>query len=318
MRNVAITGASGYIGTQLIKRLEQEEAVESIIGISRRPPQVASTKLRFYSHDIRAPFEDIFMENNVDAAVHLAFVVSATRDSEAARQTDIDGSRNFLEACNAASVKRISFLSSYSAYGAHPDNPDIIHEMEPLRPNGEFPYPSNKAEVDRMFQEYLYTNLGAYVSIIRAVVVTGPASDGGPLASFLKNPVVMTVKGHDPLWQFIHEEDLIELIVHALKHRCKGIFNAAGDGSLSYSEMMAKIGKKCVSMPNRLASIIIALTWKLRLQSDAPGGGSMSLLKYPIVVSTDKIKNKTGFQFKYTGPEAFHAFLESARGNVQA
>jgi UDP-glucose 4-epimerase len=316
MQNIAVTGASGYIGTQLIKQLEKDETVQNIIGISRRPPQVDSKKLKFYSHDIREPFDRIFIENDVDTAVHLAFTVSATRDNKTACATDIGGSLNFLKACKGSSVKRISFLSSYTAYGAHPDNPERIDETASLRPNQGLLYPNNKAEADKLFQEFMARNPGLCVSIIRAVVVAGPESDGGPLASFLKNPVAVCIKGYDPEWQFVHEKDLIDLIVFLLKKGHTGVFNAAADGCIRYSEMIAKIGKKCISLPDKVSSLITTWTWKLHLQSDAPGGESMALVKYPIIVNTEKLRKATGFQFKYTSLEAFQAFLDAVRSNA--
>jgi UDP-glucose 4-epimerase len=317
MKNVAVTGASGYLGQQLISRLERDDSVERIVGISRRAPKVASSKLKFYSHDIREPFDKIFVENKVDTAIHLAFVVSAARDVKAARVTDVEGSKNFLDACKNASVKRVSFLSSYTAYGAYPDSPQPIVEDLPLKPNAGFQYPHHKAEVDKMFQEFMKQNPNICVSVLRAVAVAGPASDGGPLASFLKNPVSVRIKGYDPLWQFVHEDDLTELTVLLLKNGHKGVFNVAGDGAILYSEMLAKIGKRCLTLPNKVSAFITNLTWYLHLQSESPGGKSSDILMYPIVLSTEKVKKETGFAFKYTGQEAFQLFLDAARSKAK-
>ncbi len=313
MKNVAVTGASGYLGQQLISRLERDDSVERIIGISRRAPKVSSSKLKFYSHDVREPFDKIFAENNVDTAIHLAFVVGAARDIKAAHATDVGGSKNFLDACKSASVKRVSFLSSYTAYGAYPNGPQAIGEDTPLRPNAGFQYPHHKAEVDKMFQEFMKQNPDTCVSILRAVVVAGPGGDGGPLASFLRNPVAVIIKGYDPLWQFVHEDDLIELTVFLLKNGHKGVFNVSGDGAILYSEMLAKIGKRCLTLPNKVSAFITNVTWYLHLQSEAPTGKSSDILMYPIVVSTEKLKKATGFQFKYTGQEAFQLFIDAAR-----
>ena len=313
MKNVAVTGASGYLGQQLISRLERDDSVERIVGISRRAPKVASSKLKFYSHDICEPFDKIFVENNIDTAVHLAFVIRAARDIKAARATDIGGSKNFLDACKSASVKKVSFLSSFTAYGAYPDNPQPMGEDTPLRPNAGFQYPYHKAEADKMFQEFMKQNPEVCVSILRVAVVAGPASDGGPLASFLKNPVSMCIKGYDPEWQFVHEDDLIELTVFLLKKGHRGVFNVAGDGAIPFSDMMAQIGKRVVALPNKVSAFITNLTWYLHLQSESPGGKSMDILMYPMMLSTEKLKKETGFQFKHTGHEAFQSFLDAAK-----
>jgi UDP-glucose 4-epimerase len=297
----------------LISRLERDDSVERIIGISRRAPKVVSSKLKFYSHDVREPFDKLFAENNIDTAVHFAFVITPSRDLRSAYATDIVGSKNFLDACRSESVKQISFLSSYTAYGAHPDNPKHLDEDTPLRPNAGFQYHQHKAEVDKMFQEFMKLNPDKSVSVLRAVAVAGPQSDGGPLAAFLKNPVSMCIRGYDPEWQFIHEDDLTEIVVLVLKKGHKGIFNVAADGSMRYTEMMSRIGKKCITLPDTLSTFITNMTWKLHLQSDAPGGEAMAMLRYPIMVNTVKLKKETGFQFKHTGQEAFQSFLDAAK-----
>ncbi len=318
MRNVLVTGASGYLGQLLIKRLEREDGVERIIGISRSAPRINATKLRFYPHDIREPFDRILAENNVDTAVHLAFVVSAARDLKAARATDIGGSRNFIQACRSGGVQRLSFLSSYTAYGAYPDVPQPVAEDTPLRPNAGLQYPYHKAEVDRMFQEFMRDNPDTCVSILRAVVVAGPESDGGALASFMKNPVSFSIKGYDPTWQFVHEEDLIDLVVFLLKNQHKGVFNVAGEGAIPYSEMMSRIGKKCIALPNKVCTLVTNLTWNLHLQNESPAGKSQDILMYPMTLSTEKLKRETGFQFKHTGYEAFQSFVDAARTKVHS
>ena len=115
MRRIAITGISGYLGNRLLQRLTQEEEVEIIVGIDLNPPRSESPKLRFYSRDVREPFADVMIENEVDAAVHLAFAVRPTHDVEGARRIDIDGARNFIEACQKASVEYLLYLSSHTS-----------------------------------------------------------------------------------------------------------------------------------------------------------------------------------------------------------
>jgi len=80
MKNVAITGIGGYLGGLLLDRLGQEDEVEHIIGIDVKEPGVTSSKLKFYRQDVRKPFADIFVDNEIDTAVHLAFQVTPIHD----------------------------------------------------------------------------------------------------------------------------------------------------------------------------------------------------------------------------------------------
>ena len=110
MKSVAVTGISGYIGNRLLSQLEKMEAVERIIGIDIRPPRESLPKLQFYCQDILKPLDDIFAENEVDSVVHLASIVKPTHDKKTARQVDIDGTINFLEACRRARVEQFLYL----------------------------------------------------------------------------------------------------------------------------------------------------------------------------------------------------------------
>jgi UDP-glucose 4-epimerase len=309
MKNVTITGVSGYIGGLLLKRISQEAEVEHLIGIDIKEPPFKSPKFTFIKHDVRQPFEDIFIDNKCDTAIHLAFIVAPIRNEGKARQINIEGSQNFLNASASAKVEQVFYLGSHTEYGAHANNPACFTEDMPLNPNSDYPYPVDKAQVDVMFQEFAKKNPGTCVTIGRTVAVTGPCGNAcGLTVLFL--PVMIKAAGNNPLWQFIHEDDMAELVVRLLKERKKGIYNLAGDGGLTYYDMIKKLGKPSVTLPSWLLYRGIQLTWKLRLQSRGQAGG-LFLLEYPIIVSNDKVKKETGYKLRYTGQEAFEVFLQS-------
>lgn len=311
MRKVAITGISGYIGNQILQRLDKHDSVESIIGIDLKLPRFASSKLKFYSRDICRPFTDIFIDNKVSSAIHLAFAVKPTHDHNRARIIDIDGANNFMEACRQASVGQLIYMSSHSAYGPHPDNPNPLTEESLLRPIRSFQYSRDKAEADRMFQEFAKQNPNICVSIVRACPVIGPHAAGSVSTAMFK-PVMMRLMGYNPQLQFVHEDDIADLLVTLLKQKLSGAFNAAGDGWLSYKDVIAATGKRCIVLPAGLISPILAVTWTLRLQVQSPPGG-LEFIKYPAVLSTDKLKEASDFKFRYNSRDALMSYLSTAK-----
>jgi UDP-glucose 4-epimerase len=309
MKNVLITGVSGYLGTLLTKRIVQEAEVERIIGLDINEPSFQSPKFTFIRHDVRQPFTDIFTENKIDTAIHLAFIVTPVHDEARAHQINIDGSKNFLDAAAGAKVAQIYYMGSNTEYGAHRNNPGFFTEDMPLNPNLDYPYSKDKAQVDLMFQDFAKKNTAICVTIGRTAAVTGLCGNAcGITVLFL--PVMVKSMGKNPLWQFIHEDDLVELIVLLLKNKKAGIFNLAGDGGLTYHEMIKKLGKPSFSLPSWLLYWGIKITWNLRLQSKGQAGG-LFLLEYPITLSNDKVKKETGYKLCYTGQAAFDVFLES-------
>jgi UDP-glucose 4-epimerase len=312
MKNVVITGVSGYIGTLLLKRIAQEAEVERIIGVDIKAPLFESPKFTFIERDVREPFADIFKNNKIDTAIHLAFIVAPIHDEGKAYHINIEGSRNFLDACVKAGVEQVYYMGSNMEYGARRNNPALFTEDMPLNPNPDFPYSRDKAAVDLMFQDFAKKNPGICVTIGRAAAVTGPCGNAcGLTVLFL--PVMVKPIARNPLWQFIHEEDLAELTVRLLKKRKGGIYNLTGDGGLTYAQMIKKLGKPSIPLPSWLLYPGIKITWKLRLQSRAQAGG-LYMLMYPITLSNDKVKKETGYKLRYTGQEAFEAFLK-AMGN---
>jgi len=312
MKKVAITGISGYIGNRLLTRLDTVDGVERIIGIDVRPPEYSSPKLQFYCQDISEPLTDIFAENEVDSAVHLAFVLKPTHDQIGARRIDIGGMSNFLEACTQAKVKHILYLSSHTVYGAHPNNPMPLKEESPLRPLSSFQYSWDKAKAERILRDFAASHKDVSVTILRSCPVIGPNAAKSVAALMFKPPIMIGVAGYDPPMQFVHEDDLIELMVIFLEHKKAGIFNVAGDGELRYSEVAKLSGRKMISLPERLLSLLMGFSWALRIQKDSPTSG-LEFIKYPPIISTGKLKKETGFRFRYSSRDALLSFVSALR-----
>jgi UDP-glucose 4-epimerase len=312
MKRIAITGISGYIGTGLAHRLESIDAVELIVGIDRHPPQIpCSSKLRFYQLDVCQPFMDIFVDNNVDAAIHLAFILMPKHDRDAARCVNVGGALNFLHACRTQAVKRILYLSSHTIYGAHPDNPIPLTEDSPPRPMPGFQYSWDKAETERIFLDFAASNPDICVTILRTCVVMGPNADNAITKSLFK-PAMICISGYDPPMQFVHENDLTELILTFLERKQPGVFNVAGEEMIRYRQLATLCGKRLIPLPAGPLNFVMNLSWKLHLQKESPAAG-LDFIKYPVIISTEKLKREVGFRFRYSSQEAVASFISAIK-----
>jgi UDP-glucose 4-epimerase len=308
MKNIAITGISGYIGTRLLEQFDGDGGITKIIGIDNREPQGRSTKLKFYQHDIREPFDKIFIENNVDTAIHLAFVLRPTRETKTVHQIDVDGMANLIDACRQAKVKHIIYLSSHTIYGAHADNPVPLTEASPVRPTQSFQYSKDKGDAEAMLRDFMESHSDIKVTILRACPVIGPNAVGTPPTIMFKPLVMVGVIGCDPPMQFVHEDDLKSLIGLMVEREEGGIFNVAGDGALKYSEVARRLNKKLLKLPGWMLKFFISMSWATHLQSASPAGG-MEFIKYMPVVSTEKVTRELGFRFRYTSEETLVALI---------
>jgi UDP-glucose 4-epimerase len=309
MKNIAITGISGYIGSRLLAHLDRSDSPARIIGIDTREPALESAKLKFYARDIREPLGDLFLENNVDTVVHLAFILRPTRKTENARQIDIGGMTNLVKVCQQVNIKHVIYLSSHTVYGTHKDNLVPLTEETPPHPVTDFQYSRDKGETERILRDYSASEPNVTVTILRSCPVIGPNAIGSGTTIMFQPFVMVGVSGCDPPMQFVHEDDLTSIINLFIERKKGGIYNVAGDGALKYSEVAKLLRKRLIKLPQWLMETVIAFSWKTHLQSASPASG-VEFIKYPLVVSTEKLKKELGFEFQYSSQEALAAFAE--------
>ena len=337
MLRVAVTGAAGYIGGGLIRRLETDETVASVLALDiRRPPRAFSDKTAFARLDVSAPFPDLFREHGINSVVHLAFSLAPPRDDgasplalpragmnapsrvylrpsgrppDAARRVNIGGMRNALDACANADVRHILYLSSASVYGAHPGNPEFVTEDHPANPVFGFQYSMDKIISESHLSGFAERHPSVSSTIIRACPVVGPNADNFIAGAFRK-PILPMMGDNDPEMQFLHEDDLTDAMVRCLKLRPNGIYNAAADGVIRWSRMAEMMGRRTLRLPPAVWRGLTAAGWRLGLQSVSPPAG-LDFITYPWTVNSNKIKRELGMRFRHSSCEAWRSY---ARG----
>jgi UDP-glucose 4-epimerase len=309
---VAITGASGYIGSRLLRRLEDEEGIRKLVAIDIHSPTEPIHNMAAYRMDVAEPIDSALLAHRVTTLVHLAFITQPgrnRREVNSIRQTNLDTLRSVLESCVRAGVNHVVYLSSYTVYGAHPDNPIPITDSAPLRPLPDFAYGYDKYLSEQILQEFQEQHPDIAVTILRSCVVLGPSANNYVAKAFFR-PWLLGVWNHNPPMQFVYEDDLARVLTIVVQQRLAGVFNVAGDGVVFYREMAEMMGSRLVVLPAFLAVSLTQLTWNLRIQVDSPGTG-MALVKYPIVLSTGKLHEVTGYRFWHTSLETLTAFTNA-------
>src|SRR5437763_2209817 len=94
---VAITGASGNVGTSVLEALAGEPRVEEIVGVARRMPEREFPRTRFVTADVAtADLAEVF--RGADAVVHLAWLIQPGRDETVTRRANVTGSERVFAA----------------------------------------------------------------------------------------------------------------------------------------------------------------------------------------------------------------------------
>ena len=76
--------------------------------------------------------------------------------------------------------------------------------------------------------------------------------------------------------------------------------------------MLKATGKPSLGLPSWVWSSLVRFSWALRIQKKSPVGG-LEFLKYPILVSAEKLTKTIGFKLSYNSREAFKAFMYAKR-----
>lgn len=115
---VAVTGPTGTFGFGLMPLLQADEHVGRVVGIARRPFDPAErgwTKLEYRRGDVRDPaaLADAFAV--ADVVVHLAFLITGSRDRRAIRAINVEGTLNTFAAAAGSGARRFVYASSVAA-----------------------------------------------------------------------------------------------------------------------------------------------------------------------------------------------------------
>jgi UDP-glucose 4-epimerase len=299
---VLIPGASGGIGRKLVARLLKEG--HEVVGIDRRPWTEAP--IEFYEVDVRKrAAEDVFRRTRPNAVVHMATVTSLMVRGEERYQINLGGTRAVFEHARAYGVEHCIFVGRHTFYGAGPDSPLFHTEDEPPLALNRFPELADLVAADLYAATALWRFPELATTVLRICYTLGPTGQG-TLAGFLKGKHVPQVLGFDPLFQFLHEDDVVSAIALTLAKRPRGVFNVAGPQPIPLSRVVLQSGRTPLPVPELLLSALIG---RFGLPKLPPG--ALTHVKYPVVVDASTFREQLRFVHQHDELETIAAFREA-------
>ncbi|HMC07142.1 MAG TPA: NAD-dependent epimerase/dehydratase family protein [Solirubrobacterales bacterium] len=293
-----ITGGSGYIGSRLIEILGQRDEAEAIVNVDVRPPGRPHPKASFVRGDVRdsTSIRELLERHEPEVLVHLAFILNPIRDEASMYDVDVNGTEAVLRAAADAGTAQVLVTSSATAYGAFPDNPKPIAEDWPVRGQPDFSYARHKADADRLCQLWALQNPDRVMTIVRPSIVLGPNVDNYISRGWQNSSFMPILDGVDEEFQLVHEDDVVSAIVGLLDAKAGGAFNVAADGTLRWGESAEMIGLKTRRMSLRTTRRIYAVAWALHAPRIESPPGNLAFIRYPWVVSNEKLKAEIGWE----------------------
>jgi UDP-glucose 4-epimerase len=245
-KRILVTGISHYWGGRLAQALERFEEVEAVIGVDNEEPNVELERTEYVKVGAQhALLRRVVEAAEIDTVVDTRLVVdSAVTSSSKAHENNVMGTMNILAACSGpdSPVRKVVFKSSTHFYGCHQDDPAFFDETmrRPHPPRSGIE--KDIVEAEASLNEFAERHPDTAVSILRFANVLGPDVETSHTKLF-SLPMVPMILGFDPRYQFVHEDDIVHALEHAVKHRVPGSFNVAGDGVLALSEVAGLLGK---------------------------------------------------------------------------
>jgi UDP-glucose 4-epimerase len=310
-QTVLITGAAGYWGSRVATRLMAEPGL-AILGLDAEHPAEEIQGLDLIRADIRNPLlAKLLKAEQVDVVCHLA--LSGTRRlSETAFDLNVMGTTKVLGACAAAGVRKVVLKSSMAVYGARLTNSSFLTEEHPLQGSRRYGYIRDLVEVEVLCNGFRRGEPDIVLTVLRFPSIVGPTAHTR-MTRFLKEPWAPSLLGFDPMMQIIHEDDVVEALVHAIGHDRPGVFNVAAEGVLPLSRIRGLAGKPPVAVFHPFAY------WGARLLG-GPGSRLARCLpmepdyiRYPWVGDLARMRREFGFKPRYTAEETLREFAQRFR-----
>jgi UDP-glucose 4-epimerase len=303
-RRILVTGLSTYWGGRLAQALEAFPEVEAVIGVDNEEPSVELERTEYVKVGAQhALLRRVVEAAEIDTVVDTRLVVdSNTTSSSKAHENNVIGTMNILAACSGPDtpVRKVVFKSSTHYYGSAQDDPAFFDETmgrpHPPRTGIE----RDIVEAESALGEFAERNPEATVSVLRFANVLGPDVRTSHIDLF-SLPAVPMILGFDPRYQFVHEDDVVHALEHAVQQRAPGVFNVAGDGVLALSEVAGLLGKPYAPVLPPWGTGIAAAVLRragVRIPPEA-----MNQLRYGRGVDNRRFK-ACGFHYQHTSREA--------------
>jgi UDP-glucose 4-epimerase len=311
---IALTGLGSFFGKRLALRLLALPRPPVIVGLDLRRPYRLEGRVRFHRVDLTDPgagsrLSEVLARERVEAVVHAAFRRDPTPDVEYDHELEAVGSLHVMNACAAAKVSRLVWLSSTMLYGPWPDNPNFLSESHPLRGHPDAHSIRNRVEGEGLLARWRERHPDAEVTVLRSGWVMGPSYEDHVVRHFA-SPVVSTLLGYDPLLQFVHEDDVLDALERAVLERHPGVYNVVGRGVLPLSTILSLAGKRNLPLP---VPLFYRLNhWPHERGTGDPPAGFYDYLRWLWVADGERGWNAFG-EPVYSTREAWISFVSSRR-----
>jgi nucleoside-diphosphate-sugar epimerase len=289
---VLVTGATGNVGTALLRRLAREDV--EVAGLARRVPppgSPAARGVRWHAVDLTSANAPGLLREalrDVDAVVHAAWLIQPAHDQELLARANVAGTAAVVAAAAEVGVGQVAVLSSVGTYAPGPTTADgtkiPVTEDHPVTGLPTSWYSRQKAAVEASLDEVEREHPDLVITRIRPALVVqadaGPAISRYFIGPFVPLRAALRAARALPFLPLprqiqvpvVHADDLADAIWRALQHRLRGGLNVSAEPPLGPDELARAFGAgRAVPLPLPVLRALAAATFRARLQPTDQG-----------------------------------------------
>lgn len=319
-----VTGATGNVGTALLRLLRTQPEVTEVRAVVRHPPDGGAPYdwVGWWGCDVSDPGSVGLLTDAVDGAdavVHLAWDITGARGRRSQQRTNVGGTAHVLAAMAAAGVPHLVYLSSVAAYAPEPRHRLLVTEDWPLGGTPGSAYSADKVAVERLLDRAREERQALRTARLRPPAILQPAA-ASELSRYLLGrlaPVVLHRWLRPPVLplpdfttQVIHTVDVADLLWRAVRDGVEGAFNLAGEPVLRSAQVAAALGARRLPLPAGVLRLVMDASSALRVQ---PLDRSwFDLLVQAPLVSSRRARIELGWQPAHRADQALAEVADAA------
>lgn len=294
---IAVTGACGHIGNNLIRTLvDQGHQVRALVhdrgnsagksGSATSPRALAGVSCDPVLGDVASPESLERAFEGADHVYHLAAHISISPAEDAGCEpVNVEGTRNVIAACRKQGVRRLIHFSSVHALWSegvgHKDGASApIDEQHPLADRPEaLPYDRSKARAERVVLAAVAEGMDAV--IVNPGAVLGrhdyrPSAQGSAILDWVKGKIPALVEGG---YNWVDVRDVVDGAIAAAERGRRGERYLLTGHPLSFHELAQRLEQSSgIRMPRFVTPL-----WLARMASPAVIAASKLLGTRPLI-----------------------------------
>jgi len=319
---IAVVGATGNVGTSVLRALAVDPRIEYVRGIARRLPRFQQAKTEFVAADVvHCKLEPLF--DGMDAVIHLGWRIQSAHRPRELELSNVRGSERVFDAVERTGVPTLLYSSSVGAYSPGPKDQSVSESYPTLGVSTSL-YSTQKAKVERLldaletrkpslrvvrFRPALIFKRDAATEIRRLF-----AAPWVPRVLFSKR--LLRVVPYHPrfCFQAVHSFDVGEAFRLALHADVRGAFNLAAEPILNSAVIAEALHARLVAVSPNVMRTVASISWHLRLQRSDPGWVDLCL-QSPLIDST-RARTELGWAPLRSGVSALLELLDGIRDDA--